>query len=273
LRKILTYRISEIEPYINWLYFFHAWGLSGKPVAQQEQLRQEAVEMLREMEAQCPVYALFAIYDANSDGDDIVIDNHRLPMLRQQKHTQTGTPNLCLADFLRPLSSGQKDQIGLFSTSTDHRSEQMYPDDPFRRMLVQTLADRLAEAAAEHMHEQVRRHYWGYAADEHLTIDELHQEKFQGIRPAVGYPSLPDTSINFVLDDLLGMKDIGIRLTESGMMTPHASVSGLMMAHPKARYFDVGKIGEDQLVDYARRRGIPVVLMRRFLASSLLKNE
>ena len=231
MRKILTYRISEIEPYINWLYFFHAWGLSGKPVAQQEQLRQEAVDMLREMEAQCPVYALFAIYNANSDGDDIVIDNHRL------------------------------------------RSEQMYPDDPFRRMLVQTLADRLAEAAAEHMHEQVRRHYWGYAADEHLTIDELHQEKFQGIRPAVGYPSLPDTSINFVLDDLLGMKDIGIRLTESGMMTPHASVSGLMMAHPKARYFDVGKIGEDQLVDYARRRGIPVVLMRRFLASSLLKNE
>ena len=240
MRKILTYRISEIEPYINWLYFFHAWGLSGKPVAQQEQLRQEAVDMLREMEAQCPVYALFAIYNANSDGDDIVIDNHRLPMLRQQKHTQTGAPNLCLADFLRPLSSGQKDQIGLFSTSTDHRSEQMYPDDPFRRMLVQTLADRLAEAAAEHMHEQVRRHYWGYAADEHLT---------------------------------LGMKDIGIRLTESGMMTPHASVSGLMMAHPKARYFDVGKIGEDQLVDYARRRGIPVVLMRRFLASSLLKNE
>ena len=269
MRKILTYRISEIEPYINWLYFFHAWGLSGKPVAQQEQLRQEAVDMLREMEAQCPVYALFAIYDANSDGDDIVIDNHRLPMLRQQKHTQTGAPNLCLADFLRPLSSGQKDRIGLFATSTDHRSEQMYPDDPFRRMLVQTLADRLAEAAAEHMHEQVRRHYWGYAADEHLTIDELHQEKFQGIRPAVGYPSLPDASLNFQLDRLLGFAQIGITLTESGAMRPHASVSGLMIAHPQAHYFTIGKIGADQLADYARRRQLDPAVVRKFLAASL----
>ena len=265
MRKILTYSIHEIEPYINWLYFFHAWGLSGKPLAEQEKLRMEACEMLEKMDSVCPVYALFALFDANSDGDDIIVGDTRIPMLRQQKPTKEGQPNLCLADFLRPASKGKADRIGLFATSTDHRSETMYADDPFRRMLVQTLADRLAEAAAERMHEEVRRHYWGYAPDEHLSIEELHMEKFQGIRPAVGYPSLPDTSINFVIDQLIGMKDIGIRLTESGMMKPHASVSGLMMAHPQARYFDIGKIGEDQLCDYARRRGVPVVLMRRFL--------
>ena len=270
MRKILTYSIRELEPYINWLYFFHAWGLSGKPLAEQEKLQGEAREMLGEMNDVCPVYALFALFNANSDGDDIVIGDHRLPMLRQQKPTKEGQPNLCLADFLRPVSSGMTDRIGLFATSTDHRSETMYQDDPFRRMLVQTLADRLAEAAAERMHEEVRRHYWGYAPDEQLSMDELHQEKFQGIRPAVGYPSLPDTSMNFLIDQLIGMKDIGIRLTESGMMTPHAAVSGLMMAHPQAHYFDLGKIGEDQLSDYARRRGVPVVLMRRFLSHNLV---
>jgi cobalamin-dependent methionine synthase I len=119
------------------------------------------------------------------------------------------------------------------------------------------------------MHEEVRKNYWGYAADERLSIAEMQVEHFQGIRPAVGYPSLPDTSLNFVIDELLDMKQIGIRLTESGAMKPHASVSGLMMAHPKAHYFSIGKIGEDQLRDYARRRGLPVEVMRKFLAANL----
>ena len=132
-------------------------------------------------------------------------------------------------------------------------------------MLAQTLADRVAEATAEKMHEEVRRQYWGYAPDEHLDIDQLHREEYQGIRPAVGYPSLPDTSVNFLLDRLLDMKSIGIRLTEHGAMRPHASVSGLMFAHPAARYFDLGPIGIDQLEDYARRRGIPLPLMKRFI--------
>ena len=136
-------------------------------------------------------------------------------------------------------------------------------------MMMQLLADRLAEATAERMHEEVRKHFWGYAKDEHLSIPEMQIEKFQGIRPAVGYPSLPDTSLNFVLDELLDMKQIGIRLTESGAMKPHASVSGLMMAHPKARYFSIGKIGEDQLRDYACRRGLPVEVCRKFLAANL----
>jgi IS30 family transposase len=125
------------------------------------------------------------------------------------------------------------------------------------------------KAHAERMHEEVRKHYWGYAPDEQLTMQELHVEKFQGIRPAVGYPSLPDTSLNFVIDELIGMRQIGIRLTESGAMKPHASVSGLMIAHPQARYFMLGKIGEDQLADYARRRGLPVEMMRKFLGSNL----
>jgi cobalamin-dependent methionine synthase I len=147
--------------------------------------------------------------------------------------------------------------------------ESDFDADPYQKMMMQLLADRLAEAAAERLHEQVRKEFWGYASDENLSIPEMQIEKFQGIRPAVGYPSLPDTSLNFVLDDILDMKQIGIRLTESGAMRPHASVSGLMISHPQARYFSIGKIGDDQLRDYARRRGLPVEVCRKFLASLL----
>jgi cobalamin-dependent methionine synthase I len=136
-------------------------------------------------------------------------------------------------------------------------------------MMMQMLADRLAEATAERMHEEVRKHYWGYAPDENLCIADLHAERFQGIRPAVGYPSLPDTSFNFVIDSVLDMRQIGIRLTESGAMKPHASVSGLMISHPKALYFSIGKIGDDQLLDYSRRRGIPLEVCRKYLAANL----
>ena len=131
------------------------------------------------------------------------------------------------------------------------------------------LADRLAEATAERLHKEVRQTYWGYARHEHLPMDELHTEQFEGIRPAVGYPSLPDASLNFLLDELLHLQQIGIHLTESGAMKPHASVSGLMLAHPQSRYFAVGKIDERQLTDYARRRNLPVDTMRRFLAANL----
>lgn len=133
--------------------------------------------------------------------------------------------------------------------------EGLYEQDPYKHLLVQTLSDRLAEAATEKMHEYVRKEAWGYAKDEILSMPDLLVEKYQGIRPAVGYPSLPDQSINFLLDELLDMKQIGITLTENGAMYPHASVCGLMFAHPAAEYFSVGKIGEDQLEDYARRRG------------------
>ncbi len=221
-----------------------------------------------------------------------------IPCLRQQQGTP---PYLCLSDFLAPdgnfplelcslategtqessifrsaegrlLPKGRKNiqsTIGLFATSVSPSLETDFSSDPYLKLMTQLLADRLAEAAAERMHEQVRKDFWGYAKDENLSIPDMLVEKFQGIRPAVGYPSLPDTSLNFIIDDLIDMKQIGIRLTESGAMKPHASVSGLMLAHPEARYFSVGKIGEDQLRDYASRRGLPLELIRRFLASNL----
>ena len=273
----LTYSIYEVIPYINWPYFDYAWGVGSKGKKERDQLRQEAQQRLSVLAGKYHTYALFGLFAANSDGDDIVLwkdttegqtaEPVRIPFLRQQKPVRKGEHNLCLSDYLRPLSMGETDTIGVFATSVDHSIETDADNEPYSKMMAQTLADRLAEATAERMHEEVRRRYWGYAPHEQLSIQQLHIEAFQGIRPAVGYPSLPDTSINFILSDLIGMKSIGIRLTESGMMVPHASVSGLMISHPKARYFDIGKIGEDQLKDYARRRGIPVEMARRFLSS------
>lgn len=268
--KIITYNISEIVPYINWAYFFYAWSMNGKAKDAQLELRSEAEKLLADMEGRYHTRAVFALCEANSEGDDIIINGTRVPMLRQQK-VIPGKPNLCLADFIRPASSGIKDTIGLFATSVDAAFTSNNEEDPYQRMLSQTLADRLAEATAEKFHEDVRKKYWGYAADEQLTIKDLLAERYQGIRPAVGYPSIPDTSMNFLLYELLDMKGIGINLTESGMMVPHASVSGFMFAHPQSRYFDLGKIDDEQLEDYAHRRNKPVEELRKYLASTLLK--
>ena len=314
--KLKTYRISELIPFINWLYFYHAWGLSGKPKADKEKIKQEALQMLASWEEKYHTHAIFKLFEVGSEGDDLIFflpstseengisgtsgengisgtsggngtpgtsgiesngiegkkeKNLRFPMLRQQHPSAPGEPNLCLADFIRPLSQGIRDQIGVFCTSVDGTIIDVYRHDDYLNMMAQTLSDRLAEATAEKLHEEVRKEYWGYAPDENLTIEQQHREEYQGIRPAIGYPSLPDTSANFLIDQLLDMKQAGIRLTETGMMTPHASVSGLMFSHPKTRYFELGKIGDDQLRDYARRRGVPVELMRRFLQSSLIK--
>lgn len=280
MRKVLTYDISDIIPYINWLYFYHAWGLSGKPQEDKQRMQAEALQMLNAWEGKWHTHGIFRLMEANGDGDDILIydeeEKVRIPMLRQQRPTKEGQPNLCLADFIRPVgntlhSQTVRDKIGLFCTSVDGLILDDYCKDEYQNMLAQTLCDRLAEATAEKLHEHVRRHDWGYAPDEQITMEQTHLEQFQGIRPAVGYPSIPDTSVNFILDELLRMQEIGIRLTETGMMTPHASVSGLMFAHPKAHYFEVGKVGEDQLRDYARRRGVPVEVIRKFLQSSLMR--
>ena len=274
---ILTYQISEVSPYINWVYFYYAWGINGRPDAEKEKLRQEAEEALQLVEGKYQVFALFELFDARSEDDDILVFRNQLcqecgvkhpvrvasiPCLRQQ---QGCPPYLCLADFISPVSS----KIGLFATSVSRGFETDFDSDPYQKMMMQLLADRLAEAAAERMHEQVRKHYWGYAKDENLSIADILIEKFQGIRPAVGYPSLPDTSLNFVIDEIIDMKQIGIRLTESGAMKPHASVSGMMISNPKAHYFSIGKIGEDQLLDYARRRGLPTEVARKFLSANL----
>ena len=266
---IQTYDISQLRAYINWPYFFFAWQV--KDPSEKERLRQEAEAFLDTLEGKYHAHALFLLLDAYSDGDDIIVsDDRRIPMLRQQ---EVGSGYRSMADYVAPLDSADTSsltsKIGLFATSVDMGLETDFSSDAYQKMMAQLLADRLAEASAEVLHEQVRKQLWGYAPDENLSIADMLIEKFQGIRPAVGYPSLPDTSLNFVLDGLLDMKQIGIRLTESGAMKPHASVSGLMLAHPEARYFNLGKIGEDQLRDYARRRGLPIEICRKFLAGNL----
>lgn len=292
----VTYNIHDLTEYINWIYFFHAWGFQPRyagiadihgcdacragwlasfpegeraKAAEAMQLHKEANRMLNKLDANFKVFAIYRLMEANADGDDLLLEGKRFPLLRQQTRIKPEDPFLCLSDFVRPLESGIKDTVGAFATTIDPNMESLFREDDYKLMLVKTLAERLAEAAAEKVHEDIRKKVWGYAPDENLTKKELLNEDYQGIRPAVGYPSLPDISVSFLLDELLDMKQIGIRLTENGMMQPHASVCGLMFAHPAARYFSVGKIGTDQLEDYATRRGIPVEVIRKYLAANL----
>lgn len=294
---IRHYDINDVRPYINWVYFFHAWGFApqyasiadihgcdackamwlisfpeserGK-AAEAMQLFKEANRMIDTLNQTGKTHALFRLMKANSADNDIWLEETRLPLLRQQTTKENSEePYLCLSDFVRPKDSGTSDQVGIFATTVDLPTLLVKEDDKYQQLLKQTLADRLAEATAEKTHEEVRKEIWGYAPDEDLTIKQLHQEKYQGMRPAVGYPSLPDLSINFLLDELLDMKQIGITLTENGMMRPHASVSGLMLAHPACRHFSVGKIDEAQLKNYALRRGMPLETMKKFLIANI----
>ena len=286
---IRSYSIEEVTPYINWIYFFHAWGMEPRfasiaevhdcpacrtrwiaTFAPEEQakareaatLYTDAIALLRHWTDGVKCQAICLLTKANSEGDDILIEGHtRLPLLRQQQAGKSGY-TLCLSDFVRPTASGVPDTIGLFATAAH-----VPPCD--NTLLASTLADRLAEATAERLHEEVRKYHWGYAKEEQLTMRELHAEAFQGIRPAVGYPSLPDQSVNFILDDLLDFSQIGITLSDNGAMKPSSSVSGLMIAHPQAHYFAIGTIGTDQLRDYARRRDLKIEKLRSFLASNL----
>ena len=170
-RIVRQYRISELVPYINWLYFYHAWGLSGKPRCDKEKMQ---LDMLASWEDRFHSHAIFQLFDANSDGDDILFLDRQLrfPMLRQQHPSAPGAPNLCLADFIRPLSLGKKDQIGVFCSTVDGGIMDAYRHDDYLNMMAQTLCDRLAEATAEKLHEEVRKTYWGYAPEEHLTIEQ-----------------------------------------------------------------------------------------------------
>ena len=293
---IIKYKIHEVSEYINWIYFFHAWGfqprfaaiadihgcdscraswLAGFPeedrakAAEAMQLYKDANRMLNQLDEDFEIKSVVKLCEANSDGENLIIDGVTFPLLRQQAKKREGGPFLCLSDFVRPLSSGIKDTVGAFATSIDADMEGLFEKDPYKHIIVQALSDRLAEAATEKMHEYVRKEVWGYAKDENLSMKDLMVEKYQGIRPAVGYPSLPDQSVNFLLDEVLDMKQIGIKLTENGAMYPHASVCGLMFSHPASQYFAVGKIGEDQLADYAQRRGKTVEEMKKFLAANL----
>lgn len=293
---VVTYDIHDLTEYINWIYFFHAWGFQPRfaaiadihgcdscragwlasfpeneraKAAEAMQLHKEANRMLNAVDGRFKVYAVYRLMDANADGDNLLLNGTRFPLLRQQTRIKPEDPFLCLSDFVRPLASGITDTVGGFATTIDKRVEEEFKEDDYKHLLIKTLGERLAEAAAEKIHETIRKEVWGYAKDEQLTMKQLLNEDYQGIRPAVGYPSLPDISVSYLLDELIDMKRIGIRLTENGMMQPHASVCGLMFAHPASRYFAVGKIDEDQLADYAKRRNIPIGQIRKYLTANL----
>lgn len=273
-----NYRISDLADYINWVYFFHAWSLPPH-TDEAAHLQDEAKKMLQRLQPYLQVKTVVKVLPAWSEGDDIVVQptfpcecgqSHpadepiRLPMLRQQTPDKSGIC-LCLSDFVHPKSPLRTDRIGVFVTSVSIDVENTFPDNEYNRMLLQTLADRLAEAGAERLHEEVRTTIWGYAPHEQLSISELLQEKFQGIRPAIGYPCLPDVSMNFLIDRIVDFKSIGVTLTEHAMMHPHASVSGFMLSLPQARYFAVGQVDEQQLQDYAKRRHTTLEEIKKYI--------
>ena len=267
-RKIFHYTTEEVAPYIDWSYFLHAWGM-GNATADKlavQELLHDAKGMLESHSKEQCSKAVFVLCNATGKDDDIYIERERLPLLRQQ-HSIEGKPNLCLSDFVSPKG----DQIGLFATTVVDTFCSRCTEDGYRSIMARTLADRLAEATATLMHHAVRtgKNLWGYAPDEQLTVEQLNREEYQGIRPAVGYPSLPDQSIIFILDRILGLKDIGITLTPNGAMYPHASVCGMMLAHPLSRYFGIGEISEEQLNDYSARRELPAEEIKRFLVRNI----
>lgn len=292
----ITYEIHDLTDYVNWIYFFFAWGFQPRfatiadihgcdacragwlasfpeeergKAAEAMQLHKEAMRVLNYLDGKYKVYGIYRLMNANSDGDNLILEGTRFPLLRQQTRVRPEDPFLCLSDFVRPLSSGITDTVGGFATTVDAAMEELFTDDDYKHMLVKILSERLAEAAAEKMHQTLRTKIWGYAPDEKLSMKELLREEYQGIRPAVGYPSLPDISVSHLLNELIEMDRIGIRLTENGMMQPLASVCGLMFAHPASRYFSVGKISEEQVNDYALRRGKTPEEVKKYLISNL----
>jgi 5-methyltetrahydrofolate--homocysteine methyltransferase len=302
-RQVLPHiDVKEIIPYIDWKFFFHSWKISAKfaslstihdcehcraqwyasfrdeeraKAREAAKLYDDAREFLGKLAKSNAGYirAVYGIYEAYSENDTVFIDGKAFPMLRQQKRTDKNE-YVCLSDFIAPASSGKTDYIGAFAVTGGAGADpllKMYEDegDEYASLLVKSLLDRLAEAATEWLHARMRREYWGYAADENLTIAEMLSVKYQGIRPAVGYPSIPDQSANFLLHDLIDSKEIGISLTENGVMFPNASVSGFFFGHPLSKYFAIGPISEAQMEDYALRRGVPVQDIRKFLLANL----
>jgi 5-methyltetrahydrofolate--homocysteine methyltransferase len=267
--------LTALREMIDWQFFFLAWELKGKYPAILElpaarELFDEGNALLDEIITHDLLYArgAYGFWEARSEQDDVVLANGvRLPMLRQQTAKPAGRPNRCLADFLAPFD----DHIGAFAVAI-HGAEELAASyeakhDDYRAIMVKALADRLAEAFAEHIHLQARRDW--YEPDAEPLIEDLHAERFRGIRPAFGYPASPDHTQKQDLFDLLDAQGLGMGLTESYAMTPAASVSGLMFAHPQSRYFSVGRIDRDQVVDYAVRRGLEVSEAERWLRPNL----
>ena len=292
-RLLLAHDLAEIAGYIDWGPFFQTWDLAGSyPKILDDPIVGEAARnvfadgraMLHKIiEGKwLTANAVFGIWPANAVGDDIEIyaDDARATVqmtwhnLRQQNEKAADRENLCLADFVAPRDSGVADWVGAFAVTTgigvDERvAAYEAAHDDYNAIMLKALADRLAEAFAEMLHERVRREFWGYAEDERLTDDELVAEKYRGIRPAPGYPACPDHTEKAALFDLLDAPEAGITLTENFAMMPAAAVSGFYLAHPKARYFAVGKVGEDQAADYARRKAQDLAETERWLAPVL----
>ncbi len=275
--RVVHPEIKELRAMIDWQFLFLAWELRGKypaileqPVARE--LFDDANALLDEIVADGSFTAdgAYGFWPAHSEGDDIVLDVAdpvRFPMLRQQTEKPEARPNRSLADYIAPTG----DHLGGFAVAI-HGAEALAAryeadGDDYRAIMVKALADRLAEAFAEHIHLEARRAW--FEPDAHPVIEDLHAERFRGIRPALGYPASPDHSLKQELFDLLGADDIGMTLTESFAMTPAASVSGLLFAHPGSRYFTVGRIDRDQVQDYTRRRGLDLAEVERWLRPNL----
>ena len=283
-RKVIEPSLKELREFVDWTFFFHAWELKGKyPAildspsqgAAARELFGHAQELLDEIATKRLLTArgVYGFWPARADGDDIALDGGvRFPMLRQQVDHGDDKPYLSLADFV----STSADHIGAFAVTAGLGVDELAArftaeHDDYRAIMVKALADRLAEAFAEYLHQLVRRSW--YESGPALSNEELIAEKYRGIRPAFGYPACPDHSEKQTLFSLLDARSIGMELTESGAMTPTAAVSGLYFAHPQARYFMVGKIGRDQVEDYARRKGMTAAEAERWLRPNLGYDE
>jgi len=297
-RVFKNYDLATIAQYIDWGPFFQTWDLAGPFPAilkdavvgeQASKVYEEGLALLKKLiEGRwLTANGVIALLPANSVNDDdieIYTDETRTKVaftyhgLRQQtvKPVIDGVarPNQCLSDFIAPKSSGIADYIGLFAVTAGigiEKHEKRFEDahDDYSSILLKSLADRLAEAFAEHLHERVRKEFWGYAAEESLSNEELIKESYRGIRPAPGYPACPEHTVKADMFKFLQCEEIGMRVTESFAMFPGASVSGFYFAHPESKYFVVGKVGEDQVADMAARRGVPKEDVERWLAPNL----
>jgi len=294
LERLADYPLEHLTSYIDWGPFFQAWELSGPypailddPVVGGEarRLLAEGKQMLEKIVRERWVRAhgvcgMFPAAQVECDDIRVYADESRQEEvmtwhnLRQQNHKPAGRPNLCLADFVAPHDAGVRDYLGAFAVCVSGFEDRVAAfeaaHDDYSAILLKVLADRLAEAFAEHLHERVRREFWGYAADERFGNKALLEEAYRGIRPAPGYPACPDHTVKGPLFALLDAeRNAGMRLTESFAMFPASSVSGFYFSHPQSSYFAVGKIGKDQAEDYARRRGIALAEAERWLAPNL----
>jgi 5-methyltetrahydrofolate--homocysteine methyltransferase len=291
-RVVDDVRICDLVPFIDWTFFFSAWELRGRfpgilehpqqgPAARE--LFDNARAMLERIEREglLGLRGVYGFWPAASDGEDIVVwadaarskELERFPMLRQQAQPSDGRPNYSLADFLAPIGSAHADHLGAFAVTAGIGADELAKRfevelDDYNSILVKALADRLAEAFAEYLHRRARAE-WGHPDEAALTNEDLIEERFRGIRPAFGYPACPDHTPKRRLFRLLDAQAIGITLTESLAMWPAASVSGLYIAHPEARYFGLGPIARDQVEDYARRSGMTLAEAERWLSPSL----